>query len=191
MGQSLPVLLNEVRWKKRELAADEIWRLYKCYIKPMQLTESPENLLYKDYVNKFPFLGTDKNRDVPPQCLITRAIFTARRAAMWTCRDTANAAHLAGFNLSRVGKCLKVHSCSTGQEILPDYVRKFITMYFMFEFPCIVSLYYIRTNKMQLLQYCLLVTARLLYTFRTLSASIIRSTKTVVAATGACHGSGW
>ena len=40
---------------------------------------------------------------------------------------------------------------------------------------------------MQLWQYCLLVTARLLYMFRTLSASIIRSTKTVVAATGACH----
>ena len=39
-------------------------------------------------------------------------------------------------------------------------------------------------------QYCLLVTARLLYMFRRLSASIIRSTKTVVAATGACHGSG-
>ena len=31
---------------------------------------------------------------------------------------------------------------------------------------------------MQLWQYCLLVTARLLYIFRTLSASIIRSTKT-------------
>ena len=30
---------------------------------------------------------------------------------------------------------------------------------------------------MQLWQYCLLVTARSLYTFRTLSASIIRSTK--------------
>ena len=42
---------------------------------------------------------------------------------------------------------------------------------------------------MQLCQYRLLVTARLLYMFRTLSASIIRSTKTVVAATG--HGSGW
>jgi len=40
---------------------------------------------------------------------------------------------------------------------------------------------------MQLWQYCLLITARLLYMFRTLSASIIRSTKTVVAATGACH----
>ena len=44
------------------------------------------------------------------------------------------------------------------------------------------------TNKMQLWQYRLLVTARLLYMFRTLSASIIRSTKTVVAATG--HESG-
>jgi hypothetical protein len=43
---------------------------------------------------------------------------------------------------------------------------------------------------MQLWQYRLLVTARLLYMFRTLSASIIRSTKTVVVATGACHGSG-
>jgi len=44
---------------------------------------------------------------------------------------------------------------------------------------------------MQLWQYCLLVTARSLYMFRTLPASIIRSTKTVVTATGACHGSGW
>jgi hypothetical protein len=43
---------------------------------------------------------------------------------------------------------------------------------------------------MQLWQHPLLVTARLLYMFRTLSAPIIRSTKTVVAATGACHGSG-
>ena len=34
-----------------------------------------------------------------------------------------------------------------------------------------------RTNKMQLWQYPLLVTARLLYMFRTLSASIIRRTK--------------
>jgi len=44
---------------------------------------------------------------------------------------------------------------------------------------------------MQLWQYCLFVTARSLYTFRTLSASIIRSTKTVVTATGVYHGSGW
>ena len=43
---------------------------------------------------------------------------------------------------------------------------------------------------MQLWQYCFLVTARSLYISRTLSASIIRSTKTVVAATGACHESG-
>ena len=43
---------------------------------------------------------------------------------------------------------------------------------------------------MQRWQYRLLVTARLLYMFRTLSASIIRSTKTVIPATGACHGSG-
>jgi hypothetical protein len=34
-----------------------------------------------------------------------------------------------------------------------------------------------RTNKMQLWQYCLLVTAKSLYMFRTLSASIIRSAK--------------
>ena len=42
-------------------------------------------------------------------------------------------------------------------------------------------------------QYCLLVTERSLYMFRTLSASIIRSTKNCsrIAATGACHGSGW
>ena len=34
---------------------------------------------------------------------------------------------------------------------------------------------------MQLLQYCLLVTARLLYMFRTLSASIIRSTNNCIS----------
>jgi hypothetical protein len=34
---------------------------------------------------------------------------------------------------------------------------------------------------MQLWQYCLLVTARLLYMFRTLSASIIRSTKNCIS----------
>ena len=43
---------------------------------------------------------------------------------------------------------------------------------------------------MQLWQYCLLVTARLLYMFRTLSTSIIRSTKNPwhapVAATTVC-----
>ena len=44
---------------------------------------------------------------------------------------------------------------------------------------------------MQLWQYCLLVTAKSLYMFRKFSASIISSTKTVVAATGACHMSGW
>ena len=38
---------------------------------------------------------------------------------------------------------------------------------------------------MHLCQYCLLVTARSLYMFRTLSASIIRSTKIVVAEL--CH----
>ena len=47
---------------------------------------------------------------------------------------------------------------------------------FAFEFPCILSLYYIKHQQMQLWQYCLLVTAILLYMFRTLSASIIRST---------------
>ena len=40
---------------------------------------------------------------------------------------------------------------------------------------------------MQLWQHCLLVTAELLYMFWTLSGSIIRSTKSVEAATGACH----
>ena len=40
---------------------------------------------------------------------------------------------------------------------------------------------------MQLWQCCLLVTARSLWMFRTLPASIIRITKTVVAATGARH----
>ena len=38
---------------------------------------------------------------------------------------------------------------------------------------------------MQLWQYCLLVTARSLYMFRTLPTSIIRSTNIVVAATAA------
>jgi hypothetical protein len=40
---------------------------------------------------------------------------------------------------------------------------------------------------MQLWQYCLLITARTLYMFRKFTASIIRSTQTVVAGTGACH----
>jgi len=41
-------------------------------------------------------------------------------------------------------------------------------------------------------QFCfLLTTANTLYMFRTLSAPIIRSTKNCVAATGACHVSGW
>ena len=40
---------------------------------------------------------------------------------------------------------------------------------------------------MQLWHYFLLVTAKSLYMFRTLSAYIIKSTKTVVAATGSCH----
>jgi len=44
---------------------------------------------------------------------------------------------------------------------------------------------------MQLQQYCLLITARTLYMFWTFTVSIIRSTQTVVAASGACHWSGW
>ena len=43
---------------------------------------------------------------------------------------------------------------------------------------------------MQLWQYCLLVTARLVYMFRTLLHPSSGVLKTVVAATGACHGSG-
>jgi len=38
-------------------------------------------------------------------------------------------------------------------------------------------IYYIKNQQKQLWQYCLLVTARSLYMFRTLSESIIRSTK--------------
>jgi len=41
---------------------------------------------------------------------------------------------------------------------------------------------------MQLWQYCLLVTAKLLYMFRTLSAPSPGVLKTVEASTGACHG---
>ena len=47
----------------------------------------------------------------------------------------------------------------------------------MFDFPCVISLYYIKNQQMQLWQYCLLVTVRSLYMFRTLPASIIRSDK--------------
>ena len=58
--------------------------------------------------------------------------------------------------------------------------RKQIHMNFMFEFPCIISLYiYIYIYKERTwcnLAVCLLVTAILLYMFRTLFASIIRST---------------
>jgi hypothetical protein len=60
----------------------------------------------------------------------------------------------------------------------------------MFEFPCIIRLYSIKDQQDATLAVCLLVTPRLLYMFRTLSASIIRSTKAVLVATGACHGSG-
>ena len=59
-----------------------------------------------------------------------------------------------------------------------------INSFFMFEFPWIITLYYIKNQQMQLWQYCLLVTAKLLYMFRTLSASIIRSTKN-------CRSSHW
>ena len=62
---------------------------------------------------------------------------------------------------------------------------------FMFEFPCIISLYYIKNpNTMQLWQYCLLVTARSLYIFGRFLRPSSGVLKTVVAATGACHGSG-
>ena len=37
-------------------------------------------------------------------------------------------------------------------------------IYFMFEFPCIITVYCIKNQQMQLWQYCLLVTARSLYT---------------------------
>ena len=47
-----------------------------------------------------------------------------------------------------------------------------------------------RTNKMQLWQYCLLVTARLLYMFRSFLRPSSGVLETVVAATGACHCSG-
>jgi hypothetical protein len=47
----------------------------------------------------------------------------------------------------------------------------------MFEFPCIIRLYYVKDRQDATLLVCLLVTARLLY----------RVPKTVLAATGACH----
>ena len=53
-------------------------------------------------------------------------------------------------------------------------IRSFVDLWTM---QLIRAVTYIRTNKMQLWQYCLLVTARSLYMFRTLSAPIIRSTK--------------
>ena len=60
----------------------------------------------------------------------------------------------------------------------------------MFEFPCIISLFNIKNQKMQLWQYCLLVTARSLYMFRTLLRPSSGELISVVAATGTCHGSG-
>jgi len=47
----------------------------------------------------------------------------------------------------------------------------------MFEFPCIISLYYIKNQQDAALAVLSLVTARSIYMFRKLSASIIRSTK--------------
>jgi len=62
------------------------------------------------------------------------------------------------------------------------------TRNFMFEFPCITSLYYIKRLQDATLA---VLFVRSLYIFETLPASIIRSAKTVVTAIGACHGSGW
>ena len=47
----------------------------------------------------------------------------------------------------------------------------------MFEFPCIISLYNIKSQQDATLAVLFLVNARSLYMFQTLSASIIRSTK--------------
>jgi hypothetical protein len=51
----------------------------------------------------------------------------------------------------------------------------------LFQFPCIIRLYYIKDQQDAPLVICLLVTARLLYMFRTFSASIIRSTKNCIS----------
>jgi hypothetical protein len=56
--------------------------------------------------------------------------------------------------------------------------------HFMFTFPCIIRLYYIKDQQDATLAVCLLVTASLLiyfYMFRTLSVSIIRSTKNCIS----------
>jgi hypothetical protein len=45
---------------------------------------------------------------------------------------------------------------------LPGYMQN-AGAYFMFEFPCIIRLYYIRNQQEVTLAVCLLVTARLLY----------------------------
>jgi hypothetical protein len=62
----------------------------------------------------------------------------------------------------------KLSACR-GWNVIPQAVF----MNFMFEFPCVIRLYYIKDQQNATVAICLLVTARLLYMFQTLSASII------------------
>jgi hypothetical protein len=52
-----------------------------------------------------------------------------------------------------------------------------VTFFYVYEFPCIISLYYIKNQQDATLAVLSLVTAGSLYMFRTLSASIVRSTE--------------
>jgi hypothetical protein len=61
----------------------------------------------------------------------------------------------------------------------------------MFEFPCIITQYYIKNQQDASLAVCLLVTARSLYMFGCFPRPSSGVLKTIVTATGACHGWGW
>ena len=62
-------------------------------------------------------------------------------------------------------------------------------LYFMFEFPCVITLYYIKNQQDATLALLFISNCKI-----TLHVSVLGPSsgvlKTVVAATGACHGSG-
>jgi hypothetical protein len=82
-----------------------------------------------------------------------------------------------------------LHSTQCTHQMLPQYCITYNDVFYVWDSVHHKTILYKGPTRCNL-TVCLLVTARLLYMFRTLSASIIRSTKIVLAATSACHASG-
>ena len=95
--------------------------------------------------------------------------------------------HYLGNQIKKNGMCGQVNTCTWfWWGILKE------RDHFIFEFPCITSLQYIINQQdATLAVLCLLTTTSMLYMFRTLFASTIRSTINCTAATGVCHELGW